>query len=260
MGALDVKLERAEKHISDLEVAIVVFVKEHPNFIARKVDSNGDEIVYVKYVPDVPPMISAVAGDILQNVRSTLDHLAYRIVTANPAITSRKDIYFPIAEGVNEYMASKRRRVIEGASPEAVKRIDALKPYKGGNDALWHLARLNNIDKHRLLLTTAMRFKHGSTTKLDYWRMRATIGKGSDPGGILSGIQHTNFGGPIEPLKVGDVVYVKPRVVNLKGEMKFSFEVAINEPQVMKCESLYETLYVMFKFVKNIVPRFADLI
>ena len=158
-------------------------------------------------------------------------------------------------------MASERRRVIKDAAGEAIKRIDALKPYKGGNDVLWRLSRLNNIDKHRLLLTTAMRFKHRTSTWVDYLRMRATIGKGGDPGGVLSLIQHTNFGGPVEPLQVGDIIHVQPRVIKLDKALEFSFEVGIYEPKVMDCDSLAETLYLMLKTVENLViPRLADLL
>jgi hypothetical protein len=263
MGALDIKLKRAEKHIGDLKIALDAFHEKHRDFIGRKIDADGDEIVYVKYVPAVPLPISGIAGDILQNLRSTLDHLAFSIVTSKRSsrlTVSLKEIYFPVCASMNEYLASPRRGVIERASSEAVKRIDALKPYKGGNDALWHLVRLNNIDKHRLLLTTAMKYKYRTATKLDYWRMCATIGKGGDPGGILSLIRHTNVDGPVEPLKVGDIIYIKPRVFKLKDKMEYTFEVAINEPKIIKCESLMETLYVMFKFVENIVPRFADLL
>src|SRR5215467_5532663 len=108
-------------------------------------------------------------------------------------------------------MASERRSVIKTFAPQAVKLMDALKPYKGGNDVLWHLSRLNNIDKHRLLITTSMRFKHRTSTPTDYARMCATIDKGSDTGGILSLIRHTNFGGPVEPLKVGDIIHRRPK-------------------------------------------------
>ncbi len=31
--------------------------------------------------------------------------------------------------------------------------MDALKPYRGGNDALWLLSQLDNASKHRLLLS-----------------------------------------------------------------------------------------------------------
>jgi hypothetical protein len=36
----------------------------------------------------------------------------------------------------------------------AIERIERLKPYKGGNDPLWRIHELDNIDKHRTLLTT----------------------------------------------------------------------------------------------------------
>jgi hypothetical protein len=43
----------------------------------------------------------------------------------------------------------------EGIPAGAVKLIEATKPYKGGYDNLWILHELNNIDKHRLLITAA---------------------------------------------------------------------------------------------------------
>jgi hypothetical protein len=62
-------------------------------------------------------------------------------------------------------------------------------------------------------------------------------------------------------LKVGDIVYVKPKVIKLKGKMEFSFDVAIHEPKIIKLRSLEETLYFMLKFVENfIIPRFVDLL
>ena len=42
--------------------------------------------------------------------------------------------------------------------PEAVEAIDKLKPYKGGNDALWRIHELDNVDKHRSLFTLAPDF------------------------------------------------------------------------------------------------------
>lgn len=98
MGVLDVKLKRAKKHTDDLKIAISAFQKEHGEFIGRKIDMDGNHVIYVKYVPEVLIMISAIMGDVLQNLRSTLDHLAYRIVISNPLTTSRKNIFFPCGE------------------------------------------------------------------------------------------------------------------------------------------------------------------
>ena len=47
---------------------------------------------------------------------------------------------------------------------DAVDAIDAIKPYKGGNDTLWRLHGLNNIDKHRLLITVGLAYRFQSVT------------------------------------------------------------------------------------------------
>jgi hypothetical protein len=63
-------------------------------------------------------------------------------------------VEFPIAKDAATYEEEKARKV-EGMSPTVIKTIDALKPYKGGNDALWRIHELDNIDKHRTLFTYA---------------------------------------------------------------------------------------------------------
>lgn len=266
VARIELKVQRADKHFQDLVVNLESFHKalhaEKSKFLVREVEPiSGDQIFKIVSVPEVPPTVAVIAGDILFNLRSALDHMTFQLVTANPAVTSKKDIFFPFGESKAEYMASERRRIVETFAPEAVKRMDALKPYKGGNDTLWRLSRLNNIDKHRLLITTSVRFKHRTVTPLDYMRMCATIGRGSDPGGILSLIRHTNFGGPVEPLKAGDIIHRKFRGMKHDQKLEFSFEVGIHEPKVMNCESLAETLYLMIKTVEATVTRtFANLL
>jgi hypothetical protein len=95
-----------------------------------------------------------IAGDAIQNLMSTLDHLAYQIVCSDTADNPPKPdrIYFPISDDAAKYERIKRGK-IEGARQETFDAIDTLKPYKGGNDLLWSLHKLNNIEKHRLLLT-----------------------------------------------------------------------------------------------------------
>jgi hypothetical protein len=97
----------------------------------------------------VPVEIALIAGDAIQNLVSALDHLAYQLVMvgSNDNPPNRKWIYFPIADDAAKYESKKLIR-IEGARESAIKAIDALKPYKGGNDRLWALYRLNSIDKH----------------------------------------------------------------------------------------------------------------
>ncbi len=85
---------------------------------------------------------------------SALDHLAYQLVCSDTGDNPPNPnwIYFPIADDAAGY-ESKKRGKMAGASDETLLAIDELTPYRGGNDALWRLYRLNSIEKHRLLLT-----------------------------------------------------------------------------------------------------------
>jgi hypothetical protein len=61
-------------------------------------------------------------------------------------------VAFPIARSLKRYEEIKPRK-LRGVRKDAIDAIDALKPYKSGNNELWFLHALNNIDKHRLVLT-----------------------------------------------------------------------------------------------------------
>jgi hypothetical protein len=71
---------------------------------------------------------------------------------ANP-----RSVSFPIAESLAKY-SDLRDKSVRGARPEALRAIDALKPYRGGNDGFFQLHQLGIIDKHRMLLTVGAAF------------------------------------------------------------------------------------------------------
>lgn len=146
------KANRAEQHINDLEVIVQNFLDSYPYEVSLNYNSHTRENEwYLTRTTDIPIAISVIAGDALQNLRSTLDHLVWQLTLVNnqpprPGVTG-----FPITETAQEYSTTKIRRKIEGVGQIAAAAIDALKPYSGGNDPLWRLHCLNNIDKHRLI-------------------------------------------------------------------------------------------------------------
>jgi hypothetical protein len=84
-----------------------------------------------------------------KNLRSGLDHLAYALFMVGPRGTSgspAKHVYFPISDDSTKYVAESRGKV-KGMRRDAIDAINAVKPYKGGNDTLWVLHKLNNVDK-----------------------------------------------------------------------------------------------------------------
>jgi hypothetical protein len=122
-------------------------------------------VYYVVRVRDVPPAISLAAGDIIHNLRGALDHLAFQLYLIGPggqAGGAGSRIYFPIADDAAKYKAESPRK-IKGLARAAIKAIDAIEPYKGGqtdkSDALWRLEKMNNIDKHRLLIAVGSQFR-----------------------------------------------------------------------------------------------------
>jgi hypothetical protein len=160
-----VKIARANEHVQDLEKRIKVFLDSEPYKVGTRPDPqfpNVKEISqhYVVSARSLTADIPVVAGEALQQMRSALDHLAWNLVEIGCARqsvvltkTEQKQIGFPIidTDSPTEYEAHRKRK-IKGATQAAIDAIDATKPYKGGNDCLWKLNQLNNIDKHRFLV------------------------------------------------------------------------------------------------------------
>jgi hypothetical protein len=91
---------------------------------------------------------------------------------------------FPICESKTVY-DDKKRRQTRGMTRQAISAIDAVKPYKGGNDFLWRLNERNNIDKHRLLLVAG-----SAVRSMD---IGGYIQQGTPPGSRLSQIEGFSF-------------------------------------------------------------------
>lgn len=149
------KLERAKEHCAALRAALQAFLSANPYKIGVRRDGVTRRPTYfVESVEPVPDKIALIAGDALHNLMGTLDHLTYQLVCkdTNDAPPNPSWIYFPIADDKAKYDSRKHGKMA-GAVPATIAAIDALMPYHGGDDLLWQLYRLNNIEKHRLLLT-----------------------------------------------------------------------------------------------------------
>jgi hypothetical protein len=141
------KIKWANKHINDFRAAVAGFMKSNPYGILVETDRNTRKRIYtVTKVTPVPPQIRLIAGDAIQNLRSALDYLACGLVRVTKTEPS-KYVCFPISE--SERLVKQQ---VEGMRHDAIDAIKRIKPYKGGDDILWRLHRLNIIDKHRLLM------------------------------------------------------------------------------------------------------------
>jgi hypothetical protein len=153
LALVRVKIERAKKCFHDLETELGNFGDKHFDMSFEKTHTS-----FRQGPPDIarqrirPFDALAIAGDVVHNLRTALDHLASQLVSAGSDGEPSRRVEFPIAKDAATYEHDKARKV-EGMSSEGIKFIDALKPYKGGNESLWKIHELDNIDKHRTLFS-----------------------------------------------------------------------------------------------------------
>jgi hypothetical protein len=146
------KVERAKQNLRDLETSEAAFQRDVPGakrYVPSKKRPSGQVHAYRTSFDTL-----TAAGDVLNNLRGALDHLVTQLSLARfPRLTQEqmRTCQFPIYKSEAMYK-DRKRRDIKFIRPDAVKLIDSMKPYKGGNHALWMLNELNNTSKHRIIL------------------------------------------------------------------------------------------------------------
>jgi len=149
------KLERAKKHLHDLDGMWRWFRETNPyRFALEKDPDTGEEWRVVTRADPIPLCIPILAGDCVHNLRSALDQLIRQLIVANGRKPHNKS-EFPIGHSEADYRAKKPGKT-KGISQEAADFLDGLEPYKGGqgSETFWTIHHLDIVDKHRLLLTT----------------------------------------------------------------------------------------------------------
>lgn len=229
-----VKIERAKKHLSDLEAELLASRNERLNVVGSHRDPRSGQVTqHLVNLPILPFNALSVAGDLVHNLRSALDHLAYQLVLVGSGDEPTRRVEFPIAKDFATYEAEKSRKV-EGMRPLAIKHIDNLKPYKGGNEPLWRVHELDNIDKHRTLFTVAH----------DYLFMADWMPMISAPYWLKTG--NPNFAGVFDP--------------EAEQETQLEIDKAVSDSQAAQSNALLPSLHQLVDFVEELVFSFRPLL
>src|ERR1035437_2342116 len=225
-----VKIERANKHLDELEAAVLSLGEA--TFKLISLDSQpetGKPFLNVRPLNIYPPNSPAIAGDMIHNLRCALDHLPFPLVMVGVSFGETppkkwEDIQFPIMYSLKGYEGRKGRH-LQGALREAIEAIDALKPYKGGNEALWLLRRLDNTDKHSFL-----------------WPIGEDV--------IVGGVS----------LKAYEPYFASLDLPKNNQNMNLSVEETLIEPAVGRANALLPTLHKLTHIVSNIITGFLPLL
>jgi hypothetical protein len=150
----ETKLRRAISHMFELEGEIAAFIATDPVSITAAIIDNG--VAVRMDHKGVPEIIGAIVGDVIHNLRSSLDLAACDLVRLQGENADR--VYFPFCNDKKDLGEMIRRRNFHKAGPQATALLRELRSYRNGNAALRAIHDLDIQDKHQSLIPGVMTF------------------------------------------------------------------------------------------------------
>ena len=157
------KVDRARENIDALEASTKALAERHPyTTFVEDYTETGWNIVGI-YAESPPVRLGAIAGDVIHDLRSAFDYLAWDLVIAHgsqPGRWTQFPIYAakPDFEASVEHPGPNRKSPLEGIpkSSPTWAHIEYLQPYNRRDpdaDRLLCINQLANADKHHALYT-----------------------------------------------------------------------------------------------------------
>ena len=188
VDAVGVRAKVALELLLQLDDLLHDYLDSDPITLQRQAQPDGETVAIALRVTRAPPvMLSLLVGEVVHQLRSALDHLAYGLVRA-AGNTPTRSTAFPVLTARPE----SPLKVHGGVTVQALSAIEQLEPYQRRDAEAHPLHVLNtlwNIDKHRHLHLTALQATNTS----------AFLGP-SDGSALVGGQFHTRVVGD------GDVI------------------------------------------------------
>ena len=236
-------------------------VAPKPYTVAEKEDAPGSYAV--NKVTEVDQRIVSIIGDVLQNLRSALDHLTIHLLCIRLGVDKTDpESHFPVRDTADKYK-TKMEGVEQTLGKDVADLMRAVEAHEGGNGHLiWVLHRLNNIDKHRIIVAVGSGNRSinlggiGLRSHAPFWQSLKDQGiiQADTPVPVLSA-----FFKPADnlcPLKVGDVLLTGVSRNEVDVDNDFRFEIAFNEPGFSEGDPIIKTLQKMRDLVSATVDSF----
>lgn len=157
------KFRRSEIHFEQLAGLVQRFLAASPYGAIEEIQEGPDGAVVHSWsgvIRERPPAEwSPIVGDCLNNLRSSLDHLAWGLAAETGRHTA-----FPIFGDESEYKRVTPGRHLKYVRKDAHEFIESLQPFRHVKGPTAHLLflldRLTNDDKHRELIGTEVGVAH----------------------------------------------------------------------------------------------------
>lgn len=252
IALIQVKIERAKKHIGDLDAALKTFFDSKPYEVGAKRDPQTRKLVYyVARANAVPDCIAGIAGDAIHNLRSVIDHVAQQLFLIGPKGTAGPKGWhkFPFGDSATDF-ETRLKGIVQGLRPDAIDVLRCIEPYQGGKGhELWVLHRLDIIDKHRLLVTVGSSYQSFDFSA--YRRPHDIKVFGKDHPFTSFPPLFLKVADSLFPLKAGDTLLTGAADDEVNENMQFRFNVALNESGIVEGKPLLETIQHLADLVSS---------
>jgi hypothetical protein len=149
------KIERANKHIADVNKLISALPKSHVSTVELNPNPPGNEAIKhdIRNRDKIVDNLALIIGDAVHNLKCALDYAWIGALERFVPDALGNFAKFPVFSTRYKLENALVGRKINTAAPKLYKRIVCdIQPYHGGNDSIWAVHRLDILDKHRLLV------------------------------------------------------------------------------------------------------------
>lgn len=143
------KIEHCRRLLTDFSKEYRDFIQSHYRLV-KESTADGKQIIKLRISKQIPDEWGLKIGDIIHNLRSSLDLLVTDLLIAN-GNNPNEISGFPVSKSENVYLKEGIKK-IDGIGDSAKAVIKKMKPYKDGNPAIWELHQLDIINKHRVII------------------------------------------------------------------------------------------------------------
>jgi len=181
-----IKLHRAHTHLKELGARIEEWKQSAGKSVFGETDPEdpGYQIFYFQNDPIPPEKLSSTIGDVVQNLRASLDHLCFELATAYTGRLSKKqekNVRFPIYRSEAEFREGTAELLgLIGSEAGAI--LQRMQPYytrpdKGPEwDMLWQLQELVIADQRESLTVV--------NSVVGRWSIESIVPVEFDPAGV----------------------------------------------------------------------------
>lgn len=260
--AVRIKIGRAKRHLTELDAAIRQYHAIPPyRIVIDKETEPGEELHCFYFVEPIPDCLGGIVGDIVHNLRASLDNLATALAIQNGA--NGRHTKFPIG-ATKEDFERNVTPYLKGVPAQAKKIIKRLKPYKGGNTVFWRLHQLDILDKHTVIIPVGVAnsavniqfnwlpgwFKEGEVVPKAPRFSLGTKPRHLKDGDILPQLKFQAAGHTI------DGVQTQFSEGETKSNFDFTFSISFGESQIIDGDPVVPTLNQFIDFIERVVGIF----